>query len=101
MANPKKIREALVGASEYIQVPHGLISDFSISSPARYLWAALEQLQGSSGSVAVSTYELAEIIGYSQHTVRRVVGELEEKGYLDVERRTKARSGYCVLNGGK
>ncbi|WP_326787078.1 helix-turn-helix domain-containing protein [Streptomyces sp. NBC_00151] len=101
MSNPEHIREALEGAEEYVQVPHAFIWDLSLKMSAKYLWIALSQLQEENGSVCVSTWDLAKIIGYSQLTVRKATQALEERGYLAVQRRVKAKHTYRLLLGGE
>ncbi|MGW3090867.1 helix-turn-helix domain-containing protein [Streptomyces sp. NPDC001108] len=92
------VRMAIPGKEDgYALVPHEFVWDFSIGVMAKHLWLVLIGLKDGNGSVRMSYGNLAKTMGRSDSTVWRAAKELEEHGYLAVERPVKAKSTYQLL----
>lgn len=84
----------------FSQVPEDLLdrSVSKVGDKAARLWGLLDRYAGRDGQAYPSRQTLARRLECTVDTVDRAVRELEEKGWLEVQRRPGTTSLYVLLN---
>lgn len=84
--------------SGYAQLPHAIARDPRLTRSARLLWAVLRgRQQSNKRGIRVKQSTLAEDLGVTERTVRRLVAELVSAGLLTVIQTGRSAS-YVVHN---
>ncbi|MEU0197976.1 MULTISPECIES: helix-turn-helix domain-containing protein [unclassified Streptomyces] len=77
--------------------PSDVLYDSELKDNSSLFWVRLASYTDPEDRVTASLRELAAVMRVSTDTIRRMVRNLEEHGYLSVERRYKAKHTYQLL----
>lgn len=86
-----------VSAGGFTQVPNCLLDQTDLSFAAKVVYAKLLSYAWFNNKVFPGQETMAEEIGTSQPTVTRSIQELEEHGWLEVQRRGQGKTNLYVL----
>jgi hypothetical protein len=86
-----------VSAGGFTQVPNFLLNDPNLSFAAKVVYSKLLSYAWHNDRVFPGQDTLAEEIGTSQPTVARSINELEQAGWLEIQRRGQGKTNIYVL----
>ena len=86
-----------VSAGGFTQVPNILLTDKTLSSNAKLVYAMLLKYAWNNNRVYPGQERMAEDMGSSQPTIARSVNELEQAGWLEITRRGQGKTNIYVL----
>src|SRR5919206_5313218 len=86
-----------VSAHGFTQVPNFLLKDPDISANAKVVYSMLLSYAWNNSYVFPGQERMAEDIGLSQPTIARAVKELEDEGWLEIQRRGQGKTNIYVL----
>lgn len=81
----------------FAALPYLVMEDLRLSLGARMTYAYLLKYAWQEGSTFVSQTTLAASMGLKERQLRRYLSELQEKGYLVIERQDKRFTNTYVL----
>ena len=86
-----------ISAGGFTQVPNFLLKDPKLSANAKIVYSMLLSYAWNNSCVFPGQERMAEDIGSSQPTIARAVKELEEHGWLEIQRRGQGKTNIYVL----
>ena len=86
-----------ISAGGFTQLPNYLLNNHDLSNNAKVLYAKLLSYAWHNNHVFPGQERMAEEIGSSKSTVGRAVQELEEQGWLEIQRRGQGKTNVYVL----
>lgn len=86
-----------VSAGGFTQVPNHLLNNKDLSAVAKLVYAKLLSYAWNNNLVFPGQETMAEDIGLSKSTVNRGIQELEDKGWLEIQRRGQGKTNLYVL----
>jgi len=86
-----------VTAGGFTQVPNILLKDPKISANGKVVYSMLLSYAWNNNMVFPGQERMAEDIGSSQPTIARAIKELEQQGWLDIQRRGQGKTNLYVL----
>ena len=86
-----------VSAGGFTQVPNHLLNNKDLTAVAKLVYAKLLSYAWNNNLVFPGQETMAEDIGSSKSTVNRGIQELEEKGWLEIQRRGQGKTNLYVL----
>ena|SRR5689334_9764031 len=86
-----------VSAGGFTQVPNFLLKDPKVSANAKVVYSMLLSYAWNNAYVFPGQERMAEDIGLSQPTIARAVKELEQQGWLEIQRRGQGKTNIYVL----
>jgi len=86
-----------ISAGGFTQVPNHLLNSKGLSPIAKLVYAKLLSYAWHNNLVFPGQETMAEDIGSSKSSVNRGIQELEEKGWLSVQRRGQGKTNLYVL----
>ena len=86
-----------VSAGGFTQVPNHLLNSKDLSPIAKLVYAKLLSYAWHNNLVFPGQETMAEAIGTSKSTVNRGIQELEDKGWLNIQRRGQGKTNLYVL----
>jgi predicted transcriptional regulator len=86
-----------VSAGGFTQVPNYLLNNKDLSAVAKIVYAKLLSYAWNNNRVFPGQETMAEDIGSSKSTVNRGIQELEDKGWLEIERRGQGKTNMYIL----
>src|SRR3712207_2546568 len=86
-----------VSAGGFTQVPKFLLRDSKVSANAKVVYSMLLSYAWNNSCVFPGQERMAEDIELSQPTIARAVKELEEQGWLEIQRRGQGKTNIYVL----
>jgi DNA-binding MarR family transcriptional regulator len=87
-----------VSAGGFTQVPNHLLNSKDLSAVAKLVYAKLLSYAWNNNHVFPGQETMAEDIGSSKSTVNRGIQELEDKGWLAIQRRGQGKTNVYVLS---
>src|SRR5262245_25319214 len=86
-----------VSAGGFTQVPNCLLNNQDLTFPAKIVYAKLLSYAWHNNHVFPGQETMAKEMGTSQPTINRGVKELEQQGWLEVQRRGQGRTNIYIL----
>jgi len=86
-----------ISAHGFTQVPNYLMTNSGLTCNAIVAYAKLLSYAWNNDRVFPGQERMAQEIGSSQPTVARAVKELEERGWLEIERRGQGKTNIYIL----
>lgn len=86
-----------VSAGGFTQIPNMLLNDKDLTFVAKIVYAKLLSYAWNNNRVFPGQERMAEEIGSTKSTVNRGIQELEEKGWLKIERRGQGQTNLYTL----
>lgn len=86
-----------VSAGGFTQVPNVLINNTVLSAQAKLAYAKLLSYAWNNERVFPGQERMATELGSSQPTIARAIKELEEEGWLEIERRGQGKTNIYIL----
>jgi len=86
-----------VSAGGFTQIPNCLLNNAALSFVAKVVYSKLLSYAWNNNRVFPGQDTMAEDIGTSQPTINRGIKELEEHGWLEVQRRGQGKTNVYVL----
>jgi biotin operon repressor len=86
-----------ISAGGFTQVPNFLLKDPKTSANAKVVYSMLLSYAWNNNQVFPGQERMAEEIGSSKSTVGRAIQELEEQGWLEIQRRGQGKTNIYVL----
>jgi len=86
-----------VSAGGFTQVPNLLLHTPGLSNNAKVVYAQLLSYAWTNDLCYPGQERMAEDIGTSQPTVHRAIKELQEHGWLEIERRGQGKTNIYIL----
>ena len=86
-----------VSAGGFTQVPNIILKDSKISNNAKIIYSKLLSYAWTNNLVFPGQERMGKEIGSSKSTVGRAVQELEEQGWLEIQRRGQGKTNVYVL----
>jgi biotin operon repressor len=86
-----------VSAGGFTQVPNFLLKDPTVSANAKVVYSMLLSYAWNNNMVFPGQERMAEDIGSSQPTIARAIKELEQQGWLQVQRRGQGKTNLYIL----
>ena len=86
-----------VSAGGFTQVPNCLLNNQDLSFPAKIVYAKLLSYAWNNNYVFPGQETMAKEMGTSQPTINRGIKELEQQGWLEVQRRGQGRTNIYIL----
>lgn len=86
-----------VSAAGFTQVPNMLLRNNKLSANAKVVYSQLLAYAWNNGYCYPGQDRMAEDIGASQPTIHRALKELEDSGWLEVERRGQGKTNIYTL----
>ena len=86
-----------VSAGGFTQVPNFLLKDPKISANAKVVYSMLLSYAWNNNKVFPGQERMAEEVGSSKSTVGRAIQELEEQGWLEIQRRGQGKTNLYIL----
>jgi DNA-binding MarR family transcriptional regulator len=86
-----------VSAGGFTQIPNHLLNTKDLSAVAKLVYAKLLSYAWHNNLVFPGQETMGEDIGLSKSTVNRGIQELEEKGWLTIQRRGQGKTNLYVL----
>ena len=81
----------------FTQVPNFLLKDPKISANAKVVYSMLLSYAWNNDRVFPGQERMAKDIGTSQPTIARAVKELEDNGWLEIQRRGQGKTNVYIL----
>jgi hypothetical protein len=85
-----------VSAGGFTQIPNYLLNQ-TFSNNAKVVYAKLLSYAWHNNKVFPGQERMAEEIGTSQPTIARALKELEQEGWLDIQRRGQGKTNVYIL----
>src|SRR3954470_9538804 len=86
-----------ISAGGFTQVPNFLLKDPKISANAKVVYSMLLSYAWDNDRVFPGQERMAKDIGTSQPTIARAVKELEDNGWLEIQRRGQGKTNVYIL----
>src|SRR3954464_12704066 len=86
-----------ISAQGFTQVPNFLLKDPKISANAKVVYSMLLSYAWNNDRVFPGQERMAKDIGTSQPTIARAVKELEDNGWLEIQRRGQGKTNVYIL----
>ena len=86
-----------VSAGGFTQVPNCLLNTQALTFAAKVIYSKLLSYAWNNNHVFPGQETMAKEIGTSQPTVTRSIKELEESGWLEVQRRGQGKTNIYIL----
>lgn len=86
-----------VSAGGFTQVPNFLLKCPDLSSNAKIVYAQLLSYAWNNGHCYPGQVRMAEDIGSTKSTINRAILELQEAGWLEIERRGQGKTNVYTL----
>ena len=86
-----------VSAGGFTQVPNLLLRNPTLSANAKIIYAQLLSYAWTNGYCYPGQVRMANDIGSTKSTVNRAILELQEKGWLEVDKRGQGRTNIYTL----
>lgn len=86
-----------VSAGGFTQIPNYLLNSPALSANAKVVYSKLLSYAWHNNRVYPGQERMADEIGTSQPTVARAVRELQDKGWLAIERRGQGKTNIYIL----
>ena len=86
-----------VSAGGFTQVPNILLNDTNLSAQAKIAYAKLLSYAWHNNMVFPGQERMAEETGTSRPTITRAIGELEQQGWLEIQRRGQGKTNIYIL----
>lgn len=86
-----------VSAGGFTQVPNFLLKNPKLSAMAKVVYAMLLSYAWNNNRVFPGQERMAEDIGTSQPTIHRASQELEQEGWLEIQRRGQGKTNVYIL----
>ena len=86
-----------ISAGGFTQVPNFLLKDPKISANAKVVYSMLLSYAWNNDRVFPGQERMAKDIGTSQPTIARAVKELEDNGWLEIQRRGQGKTNVYIL----
>src|SRR3954454_21790615 len=86
-----------ISAGGFTQVPNYLLKDPTVSANAKVVYSMLLSYAWNNSYVFPGQERMAEDIGISQPTIARAVKELEDQGWLEIQRRGQGKTNVYIL----
>jgi len=86
-----------VSAGGFTQVPNILLRDSELSANAKIVYAMLLSYAWNNNRVFPGQERMAKDMGSSQPTIARATNELQERGWLEIERRGQGKTNIYIL----
>ena len=86
-----------ISAGGFTQVPNFLLKDPKISANAKVVYSMLLSYAWNNDRVFPGQDRMATDIGTSQPTIARAVKELEDNGWLEIQRRGQGKTNVYIL----
>src|SRR5919205_3726950 len=86
-----------VSAHGFTQVPNFLLKDPKLSANAKIVYSMLLSYAWNNDRVFPGQERMATDIGTSQPTIARAVKELEDNGWLEIQRRGQGKTNVYIL----
>ena len=87
-----------ISAGGFTQIPNHLLNSKDLSAVAKIVYAKLLSYAWDNNRVFPGQERMAEDIGSSKSTVNRGIQELEDKGWLVIQRRGQGKTNVYVLS---
>src|SRR5947209_5984221 len=86
-----------ISAGGFTQVPNYLLNNAGLTAIAKVVYAKLLSYAWHNNRVYPGQVRMAEEIGSTKSTVNRAIIELENEGWLEVQRRGQGQTNVYVL----
>ncbi len=86
-----------ISAGGFTQVPNHLLRNPKLSGNAKIVYAMLLSYAWTNNRVYPGQVRMGEDIGTSQPTIHRAIKELEQEGWLEVQRRGQGWTNVYIL----
>lgn len=86
-----------ISAGGFTQVPNFLLRDPGVSANAKVVYSMLLSYAWNNDHVFPGQVRLGKDIGLSQPTIARALKELQQQGWLDIQRRGQGKTNIYVL----
>ena len=86
-----------VSAGGFTQVPNCLLNQANLSFAAKVVYAKLLSYAWHNNRVFPGQETMANELGTSQPTITRAIQELEDNGWLEIQRRGQGKTNVYVL----
>ena len=86
-----------ISSGGFTQVPNFLLNNTKLSFAAKVIYAKLLSYAWNNNMVFPGQDTMAEEIGTSQPTVARAIKELEDDGWLEIQRRGQGMTNVYIL----
>ncbi len=86
-----------ISAGGFTQIPNFLLNNKNLTNNAKVVYAKLLSYAWHNNQVFPGQERMAEEIGSSKSTVGRAVQELEEQGWLEIQRRGQGKTNLYIL----
>ncbi len=86
-----------VAAGGFTQIPNILLNTPDLTANAKIVYAKLLSYAWNNGRVFPGQERMAEEIGSSQPTIARAIAELEQQGWLEIQRRGQGKTNIYIL----
>lgn len=86
-----------VSAGGFTQVPNFILNNTKLSFGAKVVYAKLLSYAWHNNRVFPGQDTMAQELGTSQPTVARAISELEDHGFLQIQRRGQGKTNMYVL----
>lgn len=87
-----------VSAGGFTQVPNMVLNSKGLSFAAKVVYAKLLSYAWNNDRVFPGQVRMAEEIGSKRSTINKAVKELEEKGWLEIDRRGQGQTNIYTLH---
>ena len=87
-----------ISAGGFTQIPNYLLHNHTLTNNAKVVYAKLLSYAWHNNQVFPGQERMAEEIGSSKSTVGRAVQELEEQGWLEIQRRGQGKTNLYTIN---
>lgn len=87
-----------VSSGGFTQVPNFILKNPELSSNAKVVYAMLLSYAWNNDRVFPGQERMAEDMGISRPTVTKAIGELEQVGYLEIQRRGQGLTNIYILH---
>ena len=86
-----------ISAGGFTQVPNFLLRDPKVSANAKVVYSMLLSYAWNNSYVFPGQERMGDDVGLSQPTIARAVKELEDQGWLEIQRRGQGKTNIYVL----
>ncbi len=86
-----------VSTGGFTQVPNMILNDKNLSAQAKLAYAKLLSYAWFSDRVFPGQERMAEETGVSKSVVNRAILELQQRGYLEIQRRGQGKTNVYIL----
>ncbi|MSP12832.1 MAG: helix-turn-helix domain-containing protein [Chloroflexi bacterium] len=86
-----------ISAGGFTQVPNCLLNNFELTFAAKVVYSKLLSYAWNNNRVFPGQERMAEEIGSRKSTINKAVKELEQKGWIEIERRGQGQTNIYTL----